>query len=162
MNATHLHLLLNHVPVLGTAFGLLLLTLALWKHSDDLKRAALGLFVISALAAIPTYVTGEPAEDTVKSLPGVGHSLIERHEDAAAVALGGVLALGIAALAGLTVFRRQRPVPPWFCMMTLVGGLLVSGVMGWTGSLGGQIRHSEIRPNGGSGQLTPPAKGHHD
>ncbi len=161
MNSVHLHLLLNHIPVLGTIFGLLLFAIALWKHSEDLKRAALGLFVIAAIAAIPTYVSGEPSEDAVKSLPGVGYSLIERHEDAAAIALGGVLALGIAALAGLAVFRHQRRVPPWFCVMTLLGALLVSGAMSWTGSLGGQIRHSEIRPDSG-GQSAPPARSHHE
>lgn len=145
MNATHLHLLLNHVPVLGTVIGLGLFAFASWRRSEDIKRAALGLFVMAALVAIPTYLTGEPAEDSVESLPGVSHPLVERHEDAAAVALTGVLVLGVLALVGLIWFRRQRPVPAWFGICTLLAALIVSGLMGWTANLGGQVRHTEIR-----------------
>ena len=159
MNATHLHLLLNHVPVLGTVLGLGLLAFASWRRSEDLKRAALALFVIAALVAIPTYVTGEPAEDTVKSLPGVTHPLIEQHENAAVVAFTGVLALGVVALAGLYWFRRQRQVPAWFGFITLFAALVVSGLMGWTATLGGQVRHTEIRGESTLG-LTTPARPH--
>lgn len=69
MNLTHLHLLLNHLPVVGTICGAGLLAFTLSRRSNDLKRAALGLLVISALVAIPAYLTGEPAEDGVKGLP---------------------------------------------------------------------------------------------
>ena len=49
MNPAHLHLMLNHIPVLGTAFGLGLLAFALWRRSDELKKTALGVFVLVAL-----------------------------------------------------------------------------------------------------------------
>ncbi len=145
MNATHLHLLLNHVPVLGTIFGLGFLAFALWRRNAAIQRAALSLFLAGALAAVPTYLTGEPAEDAVESMPGVTHQLIEQHEEVAAWAMGGVLLLGIVALGGLVWFRRQSDVPRWFGSAALIGALLVSGVMAWTASLGGQIRHTEIR-----------------
>ena len=32
----------------------------------------------------------------------------------------------------------------------LVAGVIVAGMMGWIANLGGQIRHSEIRANGGA------------
>ncbi|HEX9782951.1 MAG TPA: hypothetical protein VGA56_09525, partial [Opitutaceae bacterium] len=105
MNVAHLHLILNHVPVLGTAFGLGLLTFALWRKSEEVKKAALGLFVISALLAIPVYFTGEPAEEIVEELPDVSHANIEEHEEAAEVAFIGVLMLGVAALTKL-IWRR--------------------------------------------------------
>jgi len=146
MNATHLHLLLNHVPVLGTVFGLGLFVFASWRRSDEIKRAALGLFLIAALIAIPAYLTGEPAEDSVESLPGVTHALIERHEEAAAIAMTGVLVLGLMSLAGLILFRHPQPLPRWFGSLTLTAALVVSGLLGWTASLGGQVRHTEIRP----------------
>ena len=31
MNVAHWHLILNHIPVLGTAFGLVVLGAGLWK-----------------------------------------------------------------------------------------------------------------------------------
>jgi len=78
MNATHLHLMLNHLPVLGTAFGLGLLLFGLWRRSNELKKTALGVFVIIALAGVPVYLTGEPAEDGVESLPGVSKPIMEQ------------------------------------------------------------------------------------
>ena len=65
MNAPHLHLLLNHIPVLGTAFGLGLLVFALCRKSDELKKAAHGFFLVTALFSVSTYLTGEPAEEVV-------------------------------------------------------------------------------------------------
>lgn len=155
MNATHLHLILNHIPVLGTAFGLGLLLFGLWRKSDELKKAALGVFVIVALAAVPVYLTGEPAEDGVKSLLDVSKPHMEQHEEAAGVAFTGVLALGVAALTGLIRFRRGRVLPGWFGVVSLVASLIVSGLMVWTANLGGQIRHSEIR----AGNSPPAATG---
>jgi hypothetical protein len=39
MSATHFHLILNHIPVLGTAFGLGLLIFGLLRTSDEIKKA---------------------------------------------------------------------------------------------------------------------------
>jgi len=71
MNLAHLHLVLNHLPVLGTGFGLALLIFGLWRRSDELKKTALGVLVLVALAAVPVYLTGEPAEELVQAVPGV-------------------------------------------------------------------------------------------
>ncbi len=158
MNPTHLHLLLNHSPVLGTIFGLSLLLLGLAQKSAAVKQAALGTFVVVALLSVPVYLTGEPAEAGVKGLPGVSDQLMEQHEQAATVAFIGVLVLGVTALVGLSLFRRGKLVPAWLSSALLAAGLIVSGLMAWTANLGGQIRHSEIR-----GQATPPGgAGHAD
>ena len=160
MNATHLHLILNHLPVLGTAFGLGLLLFGLWRRSSELKKTALGVFVIVALAAVPVYLTGEPAEDGVESLPGVSKPVIEQHEKAAGVALTGVVVLGVAALGGLICFRRGRLLPAWFSVSLLATSMIVSGLMAWTANLGGQVRHTEIRAN--ASLSTPNPAAHHD
>jgi hypothetical protein len=87
MNWAHVHLLLNHVPVIGVAFGFFLLLLGVVRKSDELKRASLVVFVVVGALAVPTYLTGEPAEKIVRDLPGVSRALIEQHEDAAMFAL---------------------------------------------------------------------------
>ena len=53
------------------------------------------VLVIVALAAVPVYLTGEPAEDGVKSLPDVSKDFMERHEEAAGAAFTGVVVLGV-------------------------------------------------------------------
>lgn len=150
MNTTHLHLLLNHVPVVGAALGVLILLIGCWRKSDEVKKAALILFALVSLVAIPAYVSGEPAEDGVKGLPGISKPIIEKHEEAAAVAFTGIVVLGLLALVGLIRYRRERAIPPWFTTSALVVSLIVCGLMAWTANLGGQVRHTEIRASGGS------------
>jgi uncharacterized membrane protein len=145
MNWGHIHLILNHLPVVGTIFGVLLLMLALLRKSEELKRVSLGVFVFTALLALPVYFTGEPAEEVVEHLPGVVKSLIEEHENAALLALLMAGATGVVALAGLIVFRRAKRLPGWIVGGALVLSLATSGLMGWTANRGGRIRHTEIR-----------------
>lgn len=153
MNATHLHLILNHLPVIGIVFGMGLLLFGLWRKSNELKKSALGAIVLVSLAAVPVYLTGEPAEEGVESLPGVSKPILEQHEEAAVAAFTGMVVLGVAALGGLLLFRRGRALPVWFSVSLLAASLIVSGLMGWVANLGGQIRHSEIRAG-----YSPPAE----
>ncbi len=108
MTLNHLHLVLNHIPVLGTAFGLGLLAYGIWQRSTELKKTALGVFVLVALMTIPVDLTGEPAEEGVEGLPGVSESIIEQHEEAAGVAFASIGVLGLIALIGLLALRHGK------------------------------------------------------
>ena len=143
MNWAHLHLMLNHLPVLGTIFGLLLLTWAVVRRDETLQRAALATFVLTALAAIPVFLTGEPAEEIVEDLAGTAKTAIESHEEAAVIALIAIEALGAMALAVLLFFRR-RVVPRALAGAALVFALATAGWMAQTANLGGRIRHAEL------------------
>ena len=145
MDPVHLHLLLNHLPVVGTAFTLVLLLVALAKNSAELKRVSLAFLVLVALLAVPVYLTGKSAEVAVMMLDGFEESFIEQHADAAQWAFGAQVALGVLALAGLFVTRRGQPLPKWCASALLALTLLVCGLMARTANLGGQIRHPEIR-----------------
>ncbi len=153
MNWAHLHLLLNHIPVLGTVFGLVLLAYAIVHRNDALKKAALGAFVGIALLALPVYFTGEPAEEIVESATGISKTAIEAHEESALVSLVGVELLGIIAAIGL-VAARGRPVSAAVGGATLVVSLATAALMARTANLGGQVHHEEIRP----GAPTPGAE----
>lgn len=145
MNQAHWHLLLNHLPVLGTLFGLLLLTFSIIRKNEELRRTALLVFVLSAIVTIPVFLTGEPAEKIVENLPGVSEALIERHEDAAKLALIANLLTGAAGLIGLVLAWKKPRLASATTVTALALALVTSGLMGWTASLGGQIRHTEIR-----------------
>ena len=149
MNSAHAHLLLNHLPVLGSAFGVLLLLFAFARKSDELKRVALGVFVFAALTAIPVYLTGEPAEDIVERLPGISKPMIEEHEEAAEGAAAALGVLGVLSLAGLVHFRRSASMPRWLSLSSLVLSLVVAALMARTASLGGRIHHPEIHSQSG-------------
>ena len=165
MNATHLHLILNHVPVFGSVVGLALLGMALWRKSEELKKTALWFFVAVALLSVPVYLTGEPAEDSVKSLPGVSKAVVEQHEEAATFAFTGVIVMGVAGLAGLAASRGGRITPRWFVPSMLVASVIVVTLVGWTANLGGQVRHTEIRAGSSvpaDGLVGGAAQGKHD
>ncbi len=141
MNYAHIHLILNHVPVLGTVFGLLILTYGLNRKSEEVLKVGLIVFVGAALVTIPVYLTGEPAEEIVEHLAGVSENIIEQHEDWALYALVLMEITGVLALLNLFAFRRS------FSKMLLTAALLSSiiafGLIFWTANLGGKIRHTE-------------------
>jgi hypothetical protein len=148
MNDAQLHLLINHLPVLGVPFGLTLGAWALVRRSEDLLRAALGVLVLAALATGAAYLSGEPAEELVEHQAGVGEAFVERHEAlaaAATVAAGLLGGLALAVLAVGWVGRRHR-VPRPLAAFTFAGALGVAVLLGYTAHVGGQIRHAEIRP----------------
>lgn len=144
MSRVHLHLLLNHVPVIGMIIGLCLLAWAVFRTDHELGRVTLGLFAILAVVALATFLTGEPAEEAVEGLAGVSEGAIERHEEAALLATIALGVLGALSLAALVRFRR-RALPLRVMRLLLVMALVPAVAMGWAANLGGQIRHTELR-----------------
>jgi len=147
VSAAHLHLVLNHIPVLGTLlFAPLVLLWGLLRQSRDVTQIALLLTVLLAATAIPIYLTGEPAEKQVEHQPWFDKQRVEAHEERAEAGLIAVLVTGAAALAGLWLSRGGRPQRRGISTLVLVG-LIVSAVLFALAALdGGQIRHDEIRP----------------
>jgi hypothetical protein len=115
------------------------------RKSEELQKTGLGFLVLVALIMVPVYFTGDQAGDIMERLPDVSRSLVEQHEEAASVALTGVLILGLAAAGGLFFFRRAAAMPRWFLVLTLILTIAVNGLIGFTANLGGQIKHPEAR-----------------
>jgi beta-lactamase regulating signal transducer with metallopeptidase domain len=148
MSPVHMHLMLNHVPVVGAVFVLLLLALALGKRSSEIGKVAIGLTVAIGLLATVVFLTGEPAEEAVEHVAGVSETLIHQHEDAAGVALLVAGTLAVLGLATLWWYWRQQ-LPRAVMHLALVAALALNAAMAWTAYLGGQIRHTEIRMSAG-------------
>lgn len=144
MSAPHVHLILNHFPVVGAAAAAGLLTLAVLMRRDVLARAGLWALVVSAAVAVPVYLSGNAAEDVVEEL-GVAEAVIEAHEEAALLALVALLVLGAVAASALWLYRRRAEVPRKLVVglwvLSLGAGLLVARAA----NRGGEIRHTEIR-----------------
>jgi len=150
MNPTHIHLLLNHFPIIGTMIGSIILLIGLAKKNHPVIHTALLILTVMAIVAIPVYLTGEPAEENVEKLPGISEALIEEHESAAA------FAIWLMELTGLVAFIcwiGQRKHIQWLSKLswiTALFSLMASAAMARTGYLGGQIRHTEISNSGAS------------
>ncbi|HJU64034.1 MAG TPA: hypothetical protein VJ596_00085 [Gemmatimonadaceae bacterium] len=147
MSPVHIHLVLNHLPVVGLAFITLLLLVAFARRSGELTKVALAFLAVIGAVSVAVFLTGEPAEEAVEMLDGVSEAMIESHEEVALIALIAAVTVGAIALATLVILRK-RTVPRWVTGSALVLTLAVLGVMGVTANSGGQIRHSEIRASG--------------
>jgi uncharacterized membrane protein len=152
MNFAHLHLLLNHFPIIGTIVGLGLFLVSFFGKNDDLRRGSLIIFAAVALLTIPTFLSGVGAQLMIKGKPGVSDAFIQRHEGAAMLALWFMEATGALALIGLWQFHRISRPASWNVSAVLLFSLLTVGLMARTGNTGGDIRHPEIRV---SQQATP-------
>src|SRR4051812_33043694 len=112
MTLAHLHLLLNHFPVIGSIIALILLLAAIIGNSNDLKLASLILLLATALITIPTYMSGKAAESDIRQLPNVSQKLIVAHENAALLAYLFMEITGAISWFSLWQFRRNSRFGP--------------------------------------------------
>lgn len=148
INQAHLHLMLNHIPVLGTVFAFLLLGWALLKGSRDLLTAGLAMMLIVGIFTIPVFSSGEAAEDAVEAQSHVSAQAMEEHEEMAESARWAGLAGGVLAIAGLLAVRGRERYPAWVGISAVIVAIIAATMFGLTASHGGKISHPEIRGDG--------------
>lgn len=144
MNQTHLHLLVNHLPIFGSVFAAFVLAYGLWAKSDSTKMAAYYMLILSALGAGVAYLTGEAAEESVENLAGVSHDIIEQHEEFSLFALIALITAGLISLVGLFITAKKSKHIRAIAVTALVVSLVSFVLVARTGYIGGLIRHTEI------------------
>ena len=143
-NVPHLHLLLNHVPTVGTVIAIGLLLLASVRRNDHLVHVSLEVFFGIALLTLPVYLTGVAAQARIESMPGVSMAAINAHHDAALLGFILMDIAGLVAWLGLWQFRRiGRPTRGILTAMAVLS-VLTLALMGNAANIGGEIRHPEI------------------
>ncbi|GBD39816.1 MAG: hypothetical protein KatS3mg078_2024 [Deltaproteobacteria bacterium] len=145
MNWAHIHLMLNHIPVVGTGLVILLLIVALARKSKELTNVTLIFTILISLATIPVYLTGEPAEEVIEDMPGIREELIEEHEEQAEIAFIFIEVTGFLALIALVTNIYSQKIAQRMALLTLLALIVSGGLMAWTANLGGKIQHEEIR-----------------
>jgi hypothetical protein len=146
LSATHLHLMLNHVPVLGTVFVLVVLLWGLLRRSREITSLGLLFTVILALVTIPIYLTGEPTEHQQRRAPWFDRDRAHEHEEKAERGLNAMLATGAVALGALYLRRGGRP-GNGAVTGNATAGVAISFVLFALAALeGGEIHHEELRP----------------
>jgi len=146
MTGVHIHLLVNHAPILGAFFALALIVASFMFAPDVLRRTALVVLVGVGLAGAAANYSGDPAEDAIRGFPGVRRAVIHEHEEFAEKSFLVGAVVGVLALGALIRWRRV-PLPQGVTFGALAGAAVVSGMMAYTGLLGGQVRHTEVRPD---------------
>jgi uncharacterized membrane protein len=144
MNGVHFHLILNHIPILGSIFGLVLIGYGLFFKNNTISIAGLVTIVIVGLFTIPAFLTGEQAEHAVEKMIGVSQSAIEEHEEQAEIAYWLMLMCGAIALGTLLSAKATQKLSPPLLWINLVMLLIVAVLMARVGYSGGTIHHPEI------------------
>jgi uncharacterized membrane protein len=145
INFAHLHLMLNHFPIIGTMIGVALFLFSLFEGAEDLRRSSLVVFVISALMTVPAFMTGTGAQVAVVTDPTVSNALIQRHEGSAELAVWFTEITGGLAAIGLWQRRNSARAARWNTFAILILSLVTAGLLARTGNTGGEIRHAEVR-----------------
>jgi len=148
MNDAHLHMVVNHFPIIGTIFGLGILITGLVLKNNIIKNTAFVLFAVSAAFSFASMYTGEGAEEMVENLPGVGHKIIHEHEELAEKFAIVMYVLGILSLIGLFLNIKNHAKAKFVSLAVLVVAIAASVLVNGVGTSGGEIRHTEIRESG--------------
>jgi uncharacterized membrane protein len=147
MNDAHLHMVVNHFPIIGTFFGIGILIAGMFLKNDSVKNTAYILFVIASIFGALSMATGEGAEEMVEDFPNIGKAIIHEHEELAEKFALVLYVTGVFALISLGAAVKKFRMAKIFSFITLILAL-ISGVLSIkVGTSGGEIRHTEIREN---------------
>jgi len=162
MNAAHLHLITNHIPIVGMPVALFVVVIGHLLRDARVRNVGFFLAVLFALSSIAVYLSGEGAEEIVEKVAAVSEKVIESHEEAAESAFVVVLVTGGLALLALIASATRARLAGVLAALATAGLVASTALLVWTANLGGKIRHPEIQnssgvttPGGDEGGLLP-------
>ena len=147
MNDAHLHMIVNHFPIIGIILGFGILVTGLFLKNNSVKNTAYCLFIVGAIFAAVSMATGEGAEEIAEKLPSVTDQIIERHEEIAEKLAIVLYALGVISLFGLFLNYKSHTKAIFVSYIVVVVAIVGMFFGKQTGTSGGEIRHTEIREN---------------
>jgi uncharacterized membrane protein len=146
MNAAQLHLIFTHLPIVGLGFVILINLISLFYYkSQDFYKLTLWLYVVLGVFALLAYITGDGAEEIMKTYPGITEDIIEPHENLALIFFICLMITSAVAIAGLYYTKTKENLLKRFTIYLLIAGIFLSLVAIGTGTTGGNIRHTEIK-----------------
>ncbi|RPI69157.1 MAG: hypothetical protein EHM43_02680 [Ignavibacteriae bacterium] len=144
MDPVLMHLVINHVPIIGTILALGIVIVAMLIKNDTVKKTGLILFVAAGITIYPANFTGEEAEEKIEHNAGISEDQIHEHEEAAETSMT-LMSIAVV-LALLHLFNRpsttsfQRLVFAAY----LVTALAACTFVGIAGHEGGKIMRPEL------------------
>jgi len=140
----HVHILLNHFPVILAVTGALAILLAVVRGQRGIWLYAAVSLTLAAVTVIPTYFTGQPAEDALNRPWYIARDAIHVHEDAAKIAAILVVLAGLVAAFGwrrLVRYPREVRMPGTLRAALVLTALAAASSIGYAAWLGGKIIH---------------------
>ena len=136
--------MINHFPIILATMGALAVLLAVVRGQRGIWLYATVSLTLAALTVIPTYFTGEPAEEALNRPWYVARGAMHTHEDAAKISAILVLLAGAVALVAwrrLVRYPREVRMPGGLRVALVVTSLAAAGAIGYASLLGGRIIH---------------------
>ena len=147
----HLHLAINHVPIIGLAVACVSVLIGILFHS----RGALAAGLVAVLLCVGTMPfimqTGEAARESFvdgsidPGMDAAGNAAFKEHAHRASATAPVVYAVGILALVALLALIKFPRQASWIGWAVLLGSSISIGLSVWTAEAGGRIRHAEFR-----------------
>ena len=147
MNDAHLHMVVNHFPIIGTIFGLGILITGMILKNNSVKMVAYVLFIIAAVFAALSMGTGEGAEELVEDMPSIGKQIIHEHEEWAEKLALVLYAIGALSLLSIFFSIKKLAYEKYTSIAIIIIAVVGVFLAKQVGTSGGEIRHTEIRAN---------------
>jgi len=145
MNDAHLHLVVNHFPIIGTILGLGILIAGIILKNNSVKNTAYSLFIVAAVFAAFSMGTGEGAEEAVENMPTVGKQIIHEHEEMAEKLAILLYVLGVISMVGMFLNFKNHAKAKLVSYAALLVAVVAVFIAKEVGTTGGEVRHTEIR-----------------
>ncbi len=162
MNEAHLHMVVNHFPIIGTILAIGILIAGLLSKNRSIINTSYVLFVIGAIFGILSMNTGEGAEELVEDMPGIGWKIIHEHEELAEKMALLLDILGVLSLVGFYFQYKKNAKEKLVSYIILLIGIASLFVIQKVGTSGGEIRHTEIRKDFSNSNIEKEASDHEE
>ena len=147
MNGAHFHILVNHFPIIGVIFGLLILIGGFILKNNTIKNTAYCLFVVGAVFGFLSMYSGEGAEELVEDMPTVGHQIIHEHEELAEKFILVLYVTGLFSILAFVTSLKNSKFAKLLSLITLLLSIVTTILSVNVGLSGGEVRHTETREN---------------
>jgi uncharacterized membrane protein len=146
MNDAHLHMIVNHFPIIGTILAVGILIAGLINKNQSIINTAYVLFIVGAIFGMISMNTGEGAEELVEDMPTIGREIIHEHEELAEKMAFLLNVLGGLSLVGIYLqYRKTNKFQKIVSFIILILATVSLFIIQKVGTSGGEIRHTEIR-----------------
>jgi peptidoglycan/LPS O-acetylase OafA/YrhL len=152
MNPEHLHLLINHVPIHGLAFSMLVLLVGLLIKSRPTQLTGVALVLVASLSIPFVMGSGEGAYESYRKddpetarLDAASLEVAREHYEAAEKGAKATYLLAVLAALVLVAARWR---PKWFVSGSwslVILAVLCLVLNAWIAKSGGEIRRPDFR-----------------
>ena len=145
MDELHLHLVVNHMPIIFPIVGIIILLIGIFTKSEVTKRNAYIIFILGAITSIAAMGTGEGAEDSATKIAGLSENLIKKHEEVSEIFATLTYVLGAISLIALIASLKNSVISKYAPFVVGIFAVVALFFAQKAGTTGGEIRHTEIR-----------------